>query len=84
MTALSSLNGAQKTNSGYLLLIASMAPCSHQEGWIDWKKCDARAIILEDLELGILPIEMPAAEAWTFYYQNMAEFVKVVFNQFKE
>jgi hypothetical protein len=57
-----------------------------RKNWIDWKKSDARAIILEDLELGILPIdaaELSAEEAWEEAYQNMAEFVNVVFSQFE-
>ena len=29
-------------------------------------------------------MEMPAEEAWTLYYQHMAEFVEVVFSQFEE
>jgi hypothetical protein len=57
-----------------------------RHGWIDWKKSHARAIILEDLELEILPIDaaqMPAAVAWELYYGQMAEFNEVVFSQFE-
>ena len=60
-----------------------MAP--RRDGWIDWKKSKAKAIILDDLESGILPVdaaELSAEEAWEIYEQ-MAEFVEVVFSQFE-
>jgi hypothetical protein len=58
-----------------------------REGWIIWKPSKARQILLEDLEEGLLPVdadEMSAEEAWDIMYSNMAEFVPVVFSQFKE
>jgi hypothetical protein len=52
-----------------------------------WKPSKARQILLGDLEAGILPVdaeELSAEEAWEIMYSNMAEFVEVVFSQFKE
>jgi hypothetical protein len=54
-------------------------------GWIVWEKSRARAIILEDLETGVLPVDaskMSATEAWEVCYSHMTEFVEVVFSQF--
>jgi hypothetical protein len=42
---------------------------------------------MEDLICGILPVdanELSAEEAWDICYQHMAEFVDVVFSQFKD
>jgi hypothetical protein len=42
---------------------------------------------MDDLQSGILavdPADMPAEEAWDICYSHMAEFVPVVFSQFKE
>ena len=53
---------------------------------IKWTKCKAKAIILEDLEIGLLPVdasELSAEEAWELVYQHMAEFNEVVFSQFE-
>jgi hypothetical protein len=65
-----------------------MAP-STKPGWIEWRDCVPKHIIMEDLETGVLPDneeELSAAEAWSICYQHMAEFVTagVVFDQFKE
>jgi hypothetical protein len=56
-------------------------------GWIHWKSSAARKILLDDLERGLLPVdpaELSAEEAWSVCYSHMAEFVPVVFSQFKE
>jgi hypothetical protein len=65
-----------------------MAP-STKPGWIEWRDCVPKHIIMEDLETGVLPDneeELSAAEAWSICYQHLAEFVTagVVFDQFKE
>jgi hypothetical protein len=64
-------------------------PPSKRPGWIEWRNCVPKHIIMNDLETGVLPIdaeEMSAEEAWTICYRHMAEFVRagVVFDQFKE
>jgi hypothetical protein len=52
----------------------TMAP---REGWIKWKPSRARQIIIEDLEIGLLPVhatELSAEEACgNVVYQHMAE-----------
>jgi len=63
-------------------------PESTNPDWIDWRNSEARQIILEDLEEGILPLdanEVSAERAWDFY-RHLPEFVGpgVVFSQFKE
>jgi hypothetical protein len=61
-------------------------PRSTKEGWIDWKKSAARQVLMDDLQCGLLPVdaaELSAEEAWEICYQHMAEFVPVVFSQFK-
>ena len=55
--------------------------------WIPWRNCVPRAIIIEDLIAGYLPMdndEMTAEHAWKYMYENMDEFkeAKVVFSQF--
>ncbi len=58
-----------------------------REGWIKWKTSTAKQILMDDLQSGILavdPADMPAEEAWDICYSHMAEFVPVVFSQFKE
>jgi hypothetical protein len=64
-------------------------PPSKRKGWIEWRDCVPKHIIIDDLQAGILPIdeeEMSAEEAWAVCYRHMAEFVMagVVFDQFKE
>jgi hypothetical protein len=64
-----------------------MPPQSTREGWIKWLSSDAKRIIMEDLICGILPVDanvLSAEEVWNIGYQHMAEFVDVVFLQFKE
>ena len=56
--------------------------------WIDWRTSQAKEIILEDLEEGILSLdenEVSAEDAWEVY-RHLPEFVApgVVFSQFKE
>jgi hypothetical protein len=62
---------------------------SKRPGWIKWRNCVPKHIIMNDLQAGVLPInseEMWGEEAWTISYWHMAEFVRtgVVFDQFKE
>jgi hypothetical protein len=62
-----------------------MAP-SNKEGWINWRKSEARKIMLDDLRLGYLPVDardLSAEDAWRNIYQHMAEFSEVAFEQFK-
>jgi hypothetical protein len=61
-------------------------PRSKKAGWIEWKGCKARWIILEDLEKGILSLEeneVSTMEAWGVY-SALPEFEGVAFSQFKE
>ena len=63
-----------------------MPRLSRREGWIDWANSQAREILLDDLQRGLLPVEaheLSAEEAWDLVYQHMAEFVTVVFSQFE-
>ena len=55
--------------------------------WIDWRKSEARQIIIDDLRSGRLPLdaaELTADEAWDLQYVHMPEFATVVFSQFKK
>ena len=60
-----------------------------KKDWIDWRSKEAakpKAVIIEDLVQGIVPVEdseMTAEEAWT-HYQNEEGFENIVFSQFKE
>jgi hypothetical protein len=59
---------------------------SRRSDWIDWRKAEAREIILEDLATGTLPIDndvVSAEEAWNEMYCAMPEFEHVVFSQFE-
>lgn len=63
-----------------------MPKLARREGLIDWKKSDAKAILLKDLNDGVLPLEeseVSAKEAWTSCYVNLREFGNVEFEQFK-
>ena len=54
--------------------------------WINWRKSEAREVILNDLMELRLPIEedvMSAEEAWEEMYFPLPEFQNVVFSQFK-
>ncbi len=69
------------------ILTDDTMPRSTREGWNNWKKSAAREVLLDDLQQGLLPAdaaELSAEEAWEICYQHMAEFVPVVFDQFKE
>ena len=62
-----------------------MAP-SKKEGWINWRKSEARKIMLDDLRLGYLlwdANDLSAEDAWQHIYQHIAEFSGVAFEQFK-
>ena len=62
-------------------------PTSSNPDFIDWKKSEAKEIILDDLKRGVLPLEeeeCSAEEAWNLMYVHMPEFVTVVFEQFKD
>ena len=61
---------------------------SKKPGWIDWAKCQAKWIILDDLAEGFVSLdakEDPAESVWE-YYRDLPEFSgpPVVFEQFKE
>ena len=54
--------------------------------WIKWEDSPARAVILDDLVRGKLPLteqEMSTQQAWEFY-QKLDEFGNVCFSQFRE
>ena len=58
-------------------------------GWIKWRTCKFKAIILNDLVDGRLPIDnklMTAESAWELHYKNLSVVLeeKVLFDQFKE
>lgn len=58
-----------------------------EENWVDWRRCEGRAILLEDLHNGICPLtedELSAEEAWLTCYVNLPEFGRVGFEQFKK
>ena len=60
-----------------------MAP--RRESFIDWKNSEAKYVLLDDLERGILPLsaqEVSAEEAWVVY-QDHPSFEGVQFDQFK-
>jgi hypothetical protein len=60
-------------------------PSRLKSDWIDWRKAEAREIILDDLRSGKLPLteeELPTWEAWESY-QGMPEFGHVVYSQFE-
>ena len=59
---------------------------STKEGWINWKTCNAKRILLQDLRNGILPLEdsqLAAQDAWDTIYKDRTEFMNVCFEQFK-
>ena len=61
-------------------------PRIRRVGWIDWTKSDAKQVIMNDLQNGILSIdaaEVSAEAAWDVY-TDTAEFSDVLFEQFKE
>ena len=61
-------------------------PRSTKTDWIDWRKSEAREVILDDLESGRLPLDadvVSAEEAWEEMYFPLPEFQNVIFSQFK-
>lgn len=63
-----------------------MPKSSRREGLIDWKKSEAKAVLVKDLMDEVLPLEeneVSAKEAWTSCYINLREFANVEFEQFK-
>ena len=63
-----------------------MAPRSNRPGWVDWAKCPAWEVILDDLRPGG-PLyqrnNIPAEEIFP-WYKKLPAFETVVFSQFKE
>lgn len=63
-------------------------PTNEEKGFVPWGGgCEARAIMLRDLQKGDLALteeEMTAEEAWKFKYSTMAAFKHVPFKQFEE
>ena len=54
-----------------LALFSIMAP--RRESFIDWKNSEAKYVLLDDLERGILPLsaqEVSAEEAWVVYQDH--------------
>ena len=84
----------------YLLLPVAFAPIvwavhlaqvvlddTMKEGYINWTKCEPRAMLIADLEAGILTVdeeEVSAEEAWELMYKDLEEFKDVCFEQFEE
>lgn len=59
---------------------------STNKDWIDWRYCEARTVLLLDLEREVLPIDatlLSAEDAWEHCYSHMPEFNSVPFTQFK-
>ena len=53
-----------------------------REGWIDWRRSEAREIILADLKDGTLPVDgVSTQEAWERYRTKPA-FANVEYAQF--
>jgi hypothetical protein len=56
--------------------------------WTKWKPSRARQNLFDDLEAGLLPVNMDdllTEEAWDIMCSShMAEFIEVVFSQFEE
>lgn len=64
-------------------IVTAMAP--RRQGWIDWRKSEAKATLMYDLEHDFIPLvaeEMPASECWEIY-QHCPEFAGVQFDQFE-
>ena len=62
-------------------------PRAANPDWIDWRKSDAREVILDDLNDGRLPLDedvVSAEEAWEEMCCVLPEFENVVFSQFKK
>jgi hypothetical protein len=64
-------------------------PPSNNEGWIEWRNCRAKAIIIEDLVKGIIPLsddECTAKDAWDGWFSQLAEFIedKIMYSQFEQ
>jgi hypothetical protein len=65
---------------------STMPKLHRQEDNIDWKNSSAKALLLKDLNDGVLPLdkdEVSAEEAWNSCYVNLPEFANVGFDQFK-
>ena len=58
---------------------------SGKPGWINWRSCKAKGIILRDLEPGgaLDGLDHVSAEDLFGYYKALPEFKDVVFAQFK-
>jgi hypothetical protein len=59
-----------------------------QPGWINWRNCEAKEIILFDLRSGVLPLteqELSTAAAWEIY-RHLPAFAgpPIVYSQFAE
>jgi hypothetical protein len=61
-------------------------PRGRRQGWVDWRECDARTVLLDDLQSGVLPLDlnvMSAEEAWETLYKDDDAFLNIKFDQFK-
>lgn len=59
---------------------------SRRDDWIEWRKCEGRQVVLDDLASGVLPLDadvVSAEEAWNEMYVAMPEFAGVPFSQFE-
>lgn len=59
---------------------------STKPGWIEWRTCNTRSMILEDLASGLVPLDTSPEDAWNAWYSHTAEVQaeQVVFDQFRE
>jgi hypothetical protein len=61
------------------------ATASKKPGWIAWNECEAKIVVLDDLEMGRVSLDksVTAEQLWP-RYQLQPEFANVQFDQFKE
>ena len=61
-------------------------PRQRRAGWVNWRKSEARAVIMQDLEDGVLPVDENACSAEDAFqiYRQYAQFAGIKFDQFKE
>ncbi len=67
------------------LLLFTPMPASKKPGWVDWMKCPARAVIMEDLRPGgpLYQRDNILAEEIFAWYKQRPAFENVVIDQFK-
>jgi hypothetical protein len=61
------------------------ATASMKPGWIAWNECEAKSVVLDDLEMGRVSLDksVTAEQLWLLN-QLQPEFANIQFDQFKE